>query len=58
MAEEARTFQCDQCKGVFTAEWSEDDALAEKKELWGDYPLEKCARVCDDCFQEIMAEMN
>jgi rubredoxin len=49
---------CDNCGLVFESDWSEEEALAEKERLFGDFPLEDCAHVCDECFKAIMAQLN
>lgn len=53
-----RTYKCDGCEGVFEAQWSEEEAIAEKEKNFGDYPMELCAQVCDDCYKEIMCEIS
>ena len=47
------TFQCAMCKGVFEKGQSEEEALAELKQHFGDIPPEECGMVCDDCWQKI-----
>jgi hypothetical protein len=47
-----REYTCAHCGGTFKRGWSEEEALAEKQQLWGDLPLEECAQLCDDCFVE------
>ena len=44
------TYVCAICKEKFTKGWSDKEAFAEKKELWGDLPIEECDIICDDCF--------
>lgn len=44
---------CDICHGTFESGWSDEDALTELKELWGDVPIDECGVVCDDCWQQI-----
>jgi hypothetical protein len=52
------TITCDNCGLVFETDWSEEEALAEKERLFGDFPLEDCAHVCDDCFKAAMSQLN
>ncbi len=55
---EENQFKCAKCDGVFNKALTEEEAIKEKNELWGDIPLEKCELVCDDCFNEIHPEKN
>ena len=48
------TYTCSICKGVFEKGWSDEEALKETEEIFGDVPIEECDIVCDDCFKEIM----
>ena len=43
-------YQCALCKGVFEKGWSDEEVMAESHELWGDFPSEELAVICDDCF--------
>lgn len=52
------TYQCAMCERTFESERSEEEALAEKQELWGDVPIEDCDVVCDDCWQEVRPDKN
>jgi len=45
-------YQCAICKEVFEKEWSDEEALAELKENFGDISTEDCELVCDDCYNE------
>ncbi len=47
-------FTCDRCGGVFEKGWTDDDALAEARDLFSPAELENPAVVCDDCWQEFM----
>lgn len=51
----ARKFTCWKCREIFDAEWSDEEALAESKFLWGDLPKEEMSPLCDDCFKEFIA---
>lgn len=50
-------FKCSICGNVYKKEregWSEEEAIAEKDELFGkDVPLKDCGIVCDDCFKKM-----
>lgn len=49
------TFVCAVCKGEFSFDpsWSEEDALAEMHEKFGDVPESDRRVICDDCFKMI-----
>lgn len=45
-------YQCAVCKGVFEAEWTDEEAQKEMKEIWGTgMTVDQCEQVCDDCFK-------
>ena len=50
----ADTFTCDCCGGTFDKGWSEKEAAAESRELWGVDINEDptMAVICDDCDRE------
>jgi hypothetical protein len=50
-------YRCEGCGGVFKKGWSDEEALAELKEVWGDIPVSECGVICDDCNQLFMAWM-
>jgi hypothetical protein len=50
----AETFTCAMCSEVFNKGWTEEEALAEKKNKFGDMPIEDMDVVCEDCYREIM----
>lgn len=53
------TFKCAVCKGVFSKETPEEEALAELHQNFGDnVSLEECDVVCDNCYNKIMRENN
>lgn len=50
-------YTCDDCGGVFTEAWTDEEAEAEALENFGVPHASQqpsMARVCDDCYQEIM----
>jgi len=50
------TYRCDKCGGVFEAPEGDDEAaMTEKTRDFPDVPMSECKRVCEDCYQEIMA---
>ena len=51
-------FQCSMCKGVFDKEWSDEEAEAERKELFPDSPWSECDLICDDCFEKVKPSRN
>jgi DNA-directed RNA polymerase subunit RPC12/RpoP len=44
-------YKCSVCGGTFEKMRSDDEALQETKELFGDFPMEELAIVCDVCFK-------
>ena len=51
---EIRKFTCACCKEEHLSAWTEEEAIQEKNELFGDMPLDEMAKVCTDCFDKIM----
>ena len=49
------TFTCAACGGTFEKACSDEDALAEKDQLWPDVPIEQCVIICHDCFTAMRA---
>ena len=49
-------FKCGMCGGVFNKGWTEEEALEELKEYFGDVLVEDCDMVCDDCWELIKPE--
>ena len=47
------SFICAMCGGTFTKSTPEPEALAELHHLFGDVPLEECAIVCQDCWEQL-----
>lgn len=45
-------FTCAVCGGTFER-GSEEEAIAELREVWGDVPKERCDEVCDTCWDKI-----
>lgn len=48
-------YQCAMCGGIFEKEWTDEEAEAELKEIFGDVPKENCGIVCDDCYKKALA---
>jgi uncharacterized protein (DUF2237 family) len=53
----AKTFICDQCGGEFPL-GDDDVAVAEQKVAFPNLKPEDTAIVCDECYQEIMADVT
>lgn len=51
----ADTFKCERCKGTFEKAWSDAEADAEMREVFGALSDEERATVCDDCYREVGA---
>jgi len=52
----SKTYTCAACEGVFDYGWTEEEALAEKEENFGDMPTEEMAVVCDDCYNKMFGK--
>ena len=48
------TYTCASCGETFEKGWSDEEALEESAEQWGDLPHDALAVVCDDCYQKMM----
>lgn len=46
------TYFCAACGGEFESQWSEEEALAEKKA--NGFDIYECDVVCGDCYHKIM----
>ena len=45
-------FTCEGCGQTFEKEWSDSEAMAESREIFGDnWKQEDLAVICDDCFK-------
>lgn len=53
-----REFKCYMCGGVFTPNWSEEDALAELSEQFPGCDKCDCVQVCDSCWEKVKPENN
>jgi rubredoxin len=53
-----KTYQCEACHGIFEVEWTDAEAQEEMRTNFGDIPEEKCAVICDDCYQLFMKCFN
>jgi hypothetical protein len=47
------TYECAMCGETYEKTWSDEEAIAEMNQYFGDVPVEDCDVVCDDCFQKI-----
>lgn len=50
------TYECAACHGVFKEGWSEEEAEAEVKAIWGEIPERERLVICDDCFNKVPRE--
>lgn len=53
-----RQYICDACYGTFTTEWTDEDAMAESRRLFGNLPVEELSRVCEDCFHKLKVRVQ
>lgn len=58
MTKEIRKYQCAACGKEFVSPWTEEEALAEAKQLWGDVPKEQMVVICDDCFAKGITKIH
>lgn len=53
----SNTYICAVCKGEFEKGWSDEEALKEKNENFGNIKgfskIEDCDLVCDDCYKKM-----
>lgn len=54
----SNTFVCEACGFEFEKAVTDEEAMAEMKELWGDLPPEEQALICDDCFTRLMRNLT
>lgn len=53
-----RKYTCEHCRGTFTTTWSDEEANAESREIFGVEPTDEThAVICDDCFTRLRAWM-
>lgn len=53
-----KTYICDACRKEFDSDWSDEEAMKEANELWGDLLGKDPAIICDDCFQKGIVKFN
>lgn len=59
MSEPIDEFTCTMCRKVFAGAWSDEEAMAEAREVFGAYIVDLAAAcdeldvVCDDCFEKV-----
>jgi len=46
-------YKCVVCKGIFLKARTDEEAMKESKELYGEHPKEELCIVCDNCFKKI-----
>ena len=46
-------YQCAECDGVFDKGWSDEEAAAERDEVFPDLEPEDSAVVCEDCYRKM-----
>jgi len=47
-------YKCASCGEIFEKDWSDEEALEERNEVFGNVPDSECDLVCDDCYRKIM----
>jgi hypothetical protein len=48
------TFTCSLCAETYEKARSDDEAMEESQEIFGEYGAEDLAAVCDPCWREMM----
>jgi hypothetical protein len=48
------TYVCAICGGEYIKGVSEEEAIKEKEEYFGNTPVEECDLVCDDCWNNFI----
>ncbi len=51
-------FICDNCEQQFEYGWSKEEMEEERLRLFPNLPEDQRAVTCDDCFKEIIREIN
>jgi len=54
-------FRCKQCGGIFEEEWTEEQALAEYRKIFGRLPnalKEDKEALCDGCYRKTMVKTS
>ena len=46
-----KTYTCAICGITYETERTDEEAMAEMKENFGDVPIEETMVICDDCYQ-------
>ncbi len=49
-----KTYQCENCTGVFEEAWTDAEARKEFDQNFHGHDPSDVARVCDDCYKEFM----
>lgn len=52
------TYTCSLCKEKFEKGWSDEEAMQESKEIFGNLPPQDLAVICDDCFYKGPTNVN
>ena len=54
---EANEFRCSYCGGIFEKGWSDEDAMDECKETFGELAEMPLAVICDDCYKKLITKI-
>ena len=52
------TYTCAVCGETFEKGWTDEEALSEATELYGEIPPEERAVICDVCYKSMMIRYN
>jgi len=51
-------YQCAQCGGAFEKGRSDEEAMEETHNNFGNIPQEECTVICGDCYKKFMENFN
>ncbi len=46
-------YQCELCNKTYKKGWTDEEAIKESQEIFGEYSQEDLAVICDDCWQKL-----
>ena len=51
-------YTCERCHKTYQKGWSDEEAMEESEDIFGEIPKEDRAVICDDCWNYIMSKTN
>jgi len=46
-------YKCAMCDNIYEKTWTDEEAMNECNETFGEIDVKDCVIICDDCFNEI-----